>query len=914
MKSITLCCLAGMGLCSAAYAYDGRRTDTIFPPAGVIHRDTADLLLRQTATLSGYSVPGSVLSQAPVADVTNSLSGRFPGLYLLQSTGQPGFDAGIFSLRGQSPTILVNGVPRNYTDIDMNDIESVTVLKDAAATALYGARAQGGLLLIKTKRGVNAPPVVSFTSQYGVQEPTRLPRLLNSFDYATLYNEALRNDGRAPLYSDQELEAYRTHSDPFRYPDVNWYDQAVKRSTPFARFNLNMRGGTQKASYFASLSYLDQAGIFKTDGSNTYNTNAGFKRYNLTAGLDIQLDRDTEVGLNVLGNLGNTQEPGALTSQLFANMAGTPPNAYPIFNPDGSLGGNSDYRNNIFAQLNRSGYRTGSTRNIAVDGRVKRYLPFITKGLYAAANVSFYSSYYENVNFSKSFPVFKMDIGSAGDTTYQKFGDITAQQKNPDVVLVNRQFFTQFMLGYDKTAGHHNISGLLLAHRDQVTNGMELPSEMWQFGGRGDYNWKEQVYVQLNAMWASYNYLPTVTRRVFLPSAALAWDVMKSGWTGSGSVISQLKPRIAYGLTANANAGYFAYNQSYVGTGGYTFGNSPVGSGGVTEGSLANPRRDWEIGKKLNAGIDGSFFNDHLQVGGDYFVHRFVDLIQLPGTSSGMLGNTWPPMNLGRNEYRGFEVYAGYRNKVGALHYNIIANLYSEQSKVLFQDEITRPHPWLERTGKPVNAMFGYEAIGFMTEKDITDKTPSVTGYTPVPGDLKFKDQNNDGLIDADDQVQIDRLKPVYYYGVTLGVAWKGFNLNAVLYGTQNRTLNMGRGTYWEFQGLGSPVFGHHLNRWTPETAATADYPRLSAGANPNNHTASSFWIKNGDYIRLKNLQLGYTFTQSWLQSVRLKEVRLFVTGYNLLTSTKLKDFDPESYLMGYPNMRVFNAGLNIKF
>ncbi len=360
------------------------------------------------------------------------------------------------------------------------------------------------------------------------------------------------------------------------------------------------------------------------------------------------------------------------------------------------------------------------------------------------------------------------------------------------------------MLGYDKSIGHHNISGLLLAYRDQNTNGMELPAEMWQYGARGDYNWKQQVFVQLNAMWASYNYLPSVTRKVFLPSASVAWDVMQSGLTGKG-IISQLKPRFAYGLTANANAGYFAYNQSYVSTGGYTFGNSPVGSGGVTEGALANPRRDWEIGKKLNAGIDGSFFDDHLQLGVDYFVHRFVDLIQAPGSSSGLLGNTWPVMNLGRNEYRGFEAYAGYRNKVGALHYNIIANLYSEQSKVLFQDEIARPYPWLERTGRPVGASFGYEATGFMTEADITAKSPTVTGYTAVPGDLKFKDQNGDGLIDADDQVQIDRLKPVYYYGVTLGLAWKGFDLSAVFYGTQNRTINLARNSYWEFQGLGLP-------------------------------------------------------------------------------------------------------------
>lgn len=914
MKSITLCCLAGMGFCTAAYAYDGGRTDTLFPPAGVIHRDTADLLLRHTATLSGYSVSGSVLNQAPVADVTNSLSGRFPGLYLLQSTGQPGLDAGLFSLRGQTPTILLNGVPRNYTDIDLNDIESVTVLKDAAATALYGARAQGGLLLIKTKRGLNAPPVVSFTAQYGVQDPTQLPNVLNSYDYATLYNEALRNDGRAPLYSDQELEAYRTHSDPYRYPDVNWYDEVLKRSTPIARINLNMRGGTQKASYFASVSYLDQAGIFKTDGSNTYSTNANYKRYNLTAGLDIQLDRDTEVGLNVLGNLGNSQEPGFFTSSTFFNMASTPPNAYPIFNPDGSLGGNSDYRNNIFAQLNRGGYRTNSTRNLAVDGRVKRYLPFITKGLYVAANVSFYSSYFETVNFAKNFPVFKMNIDAAGDTTYQKFGDVSAQQKNPDVAQVNRQLFTQFMLGYDKSLGQHNISALLLAHRDQNTNGMELPAEMWQYGARGDYNWKEQFYVQLNAMWASYNYLPSATRRVFLPSGSVAWDVMRSGLIGSNNIITALKPHLAYGYTANANAGYFAYNQSYSGTAGYTFGVSPVGTGGVAEGSLVNPRRDWEIGKKFNAGIDGSFFNGHLQLGADYFIHRFVDLIQAPGRSSALLGNTWPVMNLGRNEYRGFEAYAGYRNNAGSLHYNITANLYSEQSKVLFQDEIGRPYPWLERTGKPVGVPFGYETIGYMTEADITAKAPTVTGYTAVPGDLKFKDQNGDGLIDADDQVQIDRLKPVYYYGMQLGLAWKGFDLNAVFYGTQNRTINLGRSSYWEFQGLGTPVFGHHLQRWTPETAATAEYPRLSAGPNPNNHAPSSFWIKNADYFRLKNLQLGYTFQQAWLKSVRLKEARVFVTGYNLLTSTKLKDLDPESYSLGYPNMRVFNAGINIKF
>lgn len=880
---------------------------------------------------STSTVYNADLIKVPVAGINNALSGRLTGLYTLQSNGRPGADGTSITVRGNTPLVLVNGIPRDYPSIDPEEIESVTILKDGLSTVMLGQQASNGVIMITTRKGEVGKQRISLTAQAGLQSAIKLPKPLGAFDYATLYNEALANDGKAPRYTAADLNAWATGSDPVFHPNVDWYSTILKPNTTFSRYNLNTYGGGNSTRYFLDVDYLNQSGILKQDDErNTYSTNTDYKRYLVRTNIDIDITPTTFLNLNLFGRIQNGNQPGGAganngifttgttlssfgSNNVFAQLAAIPNNAYPIFNPDQSLGGTSDYQTNLWGATTRSGYFYNSSRDISADISLKKTLDKVTKGLWLKALASFNHSVSENIIRTKQYAVYK--LASTNPDVYQKFG-IDGQQVNLTTNTgQSRNLFVDFSAGLDKTYGNHGIN-VLLKYNSQNIQANQIALINNNLAGRINYNYKEKYLAEAALSYSGLNRYAEGHRYGFFYGFGLGWNIAKEDFLKDTQWLNALKIRANYAYTGNANPGYFAYNQYYVAGNTYNYGApTPTAIAGTAEGILANPHITWEKANQYNVGIDASLFNNKLSVAADYFNNKNFDLVQTRGRSSALLGTTYPPENIGVSRYSGLEFDLKYSNNVGNFNYYIAPNVFSLQKIIQYQDEIDRPYSWMQRTGQREDQTFGYVATGLFQNQAEINSSAKILGYTPVPGDIKYQDLNNDGIINELDIKALKNNNPIWFYGLNLGFSYKGFDFSALLQGVQNRYVYVSGSTEWAFQnsGLGQ-AFEQNMGRWTPATAATATQPRLTIGANPNNEASSSYWLHDGSYVRLKNVELGYTLPKGVTNKLKLASVRFFVNAVNAYTLSAYDRVDPEVYGNGYPLQRVVNAGLNVKF
>lgn len=884
-----------------------------------------DQVLQSQAVISGNE-----LLSFPVSQIESALYGKFAGLYISQTSAKPGDDAPSITLRGRTPLILVDGVPRNLTNVDPEQIASVSVLKDALGTAMYGMRGGNGVILIETKRGGIAPRKISFTAQTAIQKQLNTPSFLNAADYSTLFNEALINDGKQPIYTAAAIEKYRNGSDPILYPDVDWYGTILKKKAAMQRYNLNFSGGNETARYFVDLDYLNQDGFFVSDPTrNTYETNNSYKRYGFRTNIDADLTKNLLLSLNIFGRIRNGNEPGALDAGLsgitgsdviYSSLLRTPNNAYPVLNPDGSFGGNQQFNYNLYGQVVGSGYRPSYNRNLGVDLSLRQKLDGLLDGLYIKGKGSFNTYYSELINRSKSFAVYEYLPNPEGKPIINKYGTDGSQNNSSTIELTNRQIYAEMLLGYDQVFGKHEINASLNFNSDNLITGSDLSLNNNAIAGRFQYNYSKKYFVELVSSYMGMNRYPKNHQWGFFPAAGLGWDISKEDFLKSVTALNQLKIRGSYGKSGdNTGAGYFVYDQFYNGSSSVYFASPATSNGSMVEAQLANPNITWESVHKLNLGVDLAAFQNKLQFSAEYYQHKYSDLLQQRGTNaSAMLGNSRPDENIGKRTYSGVELTAGFFEKTGNVNWFVNANVTFSKSRVDFMDEVIRPYDWMKRTGLPVGQAFGMVADGFFNNQAEIDNSAKVDGYKAVPGDIRYKDLNGDGVINVFDEQAIGNTKPLVLYGLTAGFNYKGFEFSMVWNAITNRNVYvMGPGTY-EFQSVGiggyGQAFNHHLDRWTPETAATATYPRLTVGTNINNQRASSFWLKNGSYLRLKNAELAYSLPQRWISCVKIDRARIFVNGTNLLTFTGLDRVDPEVVAWDYPNQRVFNLGINLQF
>lgn len=913
--------LFALTLCSGAIALaqtKEKKDSTPAPPPVQLIYTTVPKHLTATSTEALYS---NDILRSPVTSIKSTLTGRMAGLYSFQASGQPGNDGASLSLRGTDPLVIIDGVVANLSIFNLEDVESVTLQKDALSSAMMGMRGSNGALLITTKKGKPETQGISFTAQTSFQQSLGAPKVLNAYDYATLYNEALLNDGLPFRYTQADLDAYKNGTDPYGRPNVNWREQVIKPNSRFDRYSLNASGGNGFARYYVSLEHVNQTGFLVTSDLNKYNTNNNFKTYVIRSNVDINVTKSLSGGIYLLGRILSGNEPGSTTGSILGSILNTPNNSYPVYNVNGSFGGNSQFQNNILAQTISSGYRLNYKRDMLANFYLKQKLDVITPGLWAQIKTAFNATLSEDINRSKSFAVYQM-ITTTNPVTYNLYGVNGTQANGNSIVYQGRSNYTELSLGYDRVfAEKHGVNALVLANSDNSVSGGDLPYTISGISGRFAYNFKEKYVAEAAFGYNGSNRYPPEGdfKRAFFPAVGLAWNMDREEFLSSSNFISRLKLYGSFGKTGWDDPGYFSYYQRFFDASSVFFGTSAGSQTAITEQPLANANIDFEKANKFNTGIDAAFLNNRLTFSVEYFNNKFYDLLQVRGRSSALLGNTYPRENIGTNRYRGAEFKLGWQEKTNAgLQYFALLNMSLLRSKILYMDEVQYPHYWMNRTGWAVGQTFGYIANGlFQTQQEISNSATTV-GYTAQLGDIKYKDLNKDGVIDQLDVTQIGRkFAPLVFFGLSLGAEYKGFDFSALIQGVTNRDVYVGGSSIWAFQNNGfGQAYENNLNRWTPATAATATYPRVNIGSNGNNHAQSSFWLRNGDYARLKQIELGYNVPQQWLTRIKLDNIRLFVRGYNLFTvqSKELDGRDPEVIsAFSYPMQRLLNFGINIK-
>lgn len=839
----------------------------------------------------------------------------------------------LISARGQSPVAIVDGVERDLYSIDPEAIESVTIQKDALSNMFLGMRSSRGALIITTKNpDAKGGFHLSLTGKFGISSALKSgPNPLSAYQYAYLLNEALLNDGKSPLYTYDDFEAYRNGTSPYLHPDVNWKDAIMNNSTTSQAYNLNVTGGGRVAQYFVSLGYYSENGLFKTSDANSYNTNFKYNRYLITSKVNINVTDEFKVSMSLMGRIEKGNQPGGISgtgySDLLSNVWQTPNNAYPVLNPNGTYGGNASYTQNLYAQTTGSGYISSNTRDVVGTINLKYDFDKLVRGLSVGATGNISSQVRNAIVRTKQAQVFQYSITQQGNEAYDKYGDVSSQTNSYRSVSTYQYMYGKMYVDWERQFGMHGVKASLWGDTRTILNNYDLPMIPSNIGQKVEYNYDNKYFAQAAVTESYYNRYDNGRRWGTFWAVGLGWDISKEKFM-EASKIDQLKLRATYGHTGNGidNAGYFSYLKRYNEDGGfwYSNGTSMSNGGSVSEISpLANTLLTWEKGRKINVGLDLTLLKNRLTLSADYYNDYYYDILQSRGKSIQLLGIAYPAENIGKTRYYGLETQLSWQDHIGKVNYYVSANWSMEQNKRLFMDEQYVPYDYLKMTGQPTGTIYGLVATGFLTAKDIADGYPVMNGFNNIQaGDVKYKDMNGDGEINEFDRTVIGGDKPTCYFGIDLGFEWKGLEVTALIQGAYNRDLyNSDRTLLEGFQVIGQSygqAYTNLLNRWTPETAETATYPRLTAGGNMynyGNNWNSSLFVQNGNYIRLKNATVSYklpeNFCRNYLGGLRVK---IFVQGQNLLTWSRTRLQDPEVTFTSYPLQRTITTGINLNF
>lgn len=939
---------------------------------------------KETLTGAISSVKTDALLRSPNTSVANSLAGQITGLSSVATSGQPGKEdpsiyirgAGSLSDAGSSPLILVDGVERSFFQMDPNEIESVTVLKDASATAVFGVRGANGVVLVTTRRGEEGKAKIQVTSSVGITQPTRILKSADSYTYATMMNERSRNDNTPEIFDQYTLERFRLKDDPVMYPDVNWREYLMKKASVQTQHNVNVSGGTKDVRYFISLGFLYQDGLLKQFKSQGYDNNYKYTRYNYRSNLDINLTSSTVLKLGLGGIVGVRQEPKDNSDQwghdLFRGMDESQPfvspgivDGRPIETYDGRYP--SILLNNVFFGYYGKGYMGSTANTMNMDLTLTQKLDFVTKGLSAEVKGAYNTVYTSkkkrlaSVEIYQPFYTSEIDNPTLGyddpafdKTLLYKVKDGTENKRmgyEEDNKSRGRDWYFEASLRYNRKFGDHNVGGLVLYNQTKKyypSTWTDVPRGYVGLVGRVTYDYKSRYMAEFNVGYnGSENFAPDKRFGTF-PAMSLGYVLSEESFMKKQKVIDYLKIRASVGLVGNDNmnnnrflylADGYAIDQSGKSNEGYGFSDPLYGYNfgynntesikGAFENRIGNPNVTWEKALKQNYGLDINFLNNRLRVGVDvFFEHREDILIQrktIP-VFYALSSSLMPAVNYGKVDNKGYEIEIKWNDKVRDVNYWIDGNVSYSKNKIIEQDEVEPNEPYMWRTGKSTGTVFGYVFDRFYNEYDFNaDGTLkeglSDPGVAVYPGDCKYADLNGDNVIDSDDVTDIGYpTRPAYTFGLNYGINYKGWSFTMNWVGAAQRSLLLEQQYRGAFAGGSAGLMQFHVDeRWTPETAETATLPRFSVNTSKHNSSQnSSVWLRNGDYLRLKTLQLGYTFTRGMLlKKLGISQLGITLSGYNLLTFDHFKIMDPESnpsWSSTYPVSKIYNLGLNITF
>ena len=911
--------------------------------------------------------------KTPSASLTTTLAGRLAGVVAVQRTGEPGKDAADIWIRGistpntSSPLVLVDGVERSFNDIDPEDIESLTTLKDASATAVYGVRGANGVILIKTKPGKVGKPTVSADYYESFTRFTKMVDLADGITYMNAANEAMRNDGIATKYTEDQIRNTIAGKDSYLYPNVDWLKEIFNDWGHNRRVNVNVRGGSEKVAYYASVSYFNETGMTVTDKNiNTYDSKMKYSRYNFTTNLNIDVTPTTKVEIGAQGYLGEGNYPAISSADLYNAAMSISPVEYPkmfFVNGEAYVPGTSTNNNfnNPYSQATRRGYDNLTKNQIYSNLRITQDLDMLTKGLKLTAMYAFdvYNEIHvhqdraeSTYNFLDTSVPYDMDGQPILQRIYEGSNVLSYKQETSG----NKKTYLEASLNYDRTFNDdHRVSALFLFNQQSKllypkgTLEDAIPYRMMGIAGRATYSWKDRYFAEFNIGYnGAENFSPKHRFGTF-PAFGVGWVISNEKfWQPLSKTVSFLKIRYTDGKVGNSEVSdrRFMYLDQMKENGdyGYKFGPNGTKWSGYETVNMAVDLI-WEESRKQDLGIDIKLFNDDLSIVFDLFKERRENiLLKREHSIPSFLGyNTSAPYgNIGIIENKGFDGTIEYNKRINkdwvlALRGNITFN----KDKWIQGELPEQKYEWMNQYGRNINGVKGYVAEGLFTQAEIDDMarweslSDANKAITPKPfasqfgtvkaGDIKYKDLNNDGQIDAYDQTYISRGDvPTTVYGFGFTVGWKDLSVGMMFQGVAGAERVLNGSSINPFNGGGGSgnLYSNIGDRWTEENPdQNAFYPRLSYGSETtssiNNFQKSTWWVRNMNFLRLKTLQVSYNLPKPWVNKVHLKNAAVYVMGTNLFTLSRFKLWDPELNTdngASYPNTTSYSVGINFTF
>lgn len=928
------------------------------------------------------SIDNKELIKSPVASVSNTLAGALPGISSVQTSGQPGNDAADIYVRGvggldnsmSKPLIMVDGVEREFSQIDPNEIESISILKDASSTAVFGVRGANGVVLVTTRRGKQGKAKVSVSTSLGLQQPISLVEQTGSYEYARFWNMKNRLDGvteEKQYFTPEQIEAYRTGSDPIMYPNMKWMDYVFNNVFLQSKNNVNISGGSDNVKYFISVGYLYQNGILKDLPGQNYSNNYRYDRYNYRANIDAKLTKTTNMKMNIGGNLGKTQEPLTIegvknawvVTQIWSHPFSGPGfiNGVRTLIPKGFIPVSDTMRDGMFAFYGQ-GYKQNYKTTLNLDVDITQKLDVLTKGLSASVKGA-----YDN-----NFNLLKTRQGGSVESQivyYQSYFDTngTMPQTDPDydkthIFVPNgsdtplsyaesqgrgQKWYIEGRINYDRTFGDHKVSGLLLYNQSREyypkkSDGSDAPYQFIPRGyvglvGRATYAYRSKYLFDANIGYnGSENFAPGKTRFGVFPAFSAGWVASAEKFMENQKIVDYLKFRVSWGRVGNdkgVNTRFMYMPSVWQSSGSYSFGvNNPTAQQAFAMSQMGNPEVTWETADKQNYGIDAHFLNNRLSFTFDYFMEHRKGILISPQSTPSIIATSLPNLNLGKVDNRGYEIALGWKDRIGKeFNYYVDANVSFARNKIIFKDEVPKLYDYMNETGGPTGRHTGvYKYIRLYQYSDfIKDANGELILHPELPqpyqrvypGDAMYQDLNGDNIVDGNDKcVTGYSNRPEYTFGLNMGFNWKGFSLSMQWTGATNVDKQYEIDYRIPFTNAGKRGLLTYFydGCWTPENQLGAKYPRAAETSESWNSELSTLWIEDASYLRLKSLNIGYTISgKEFLKKIGINSLGITFSGYNLLTFTPLKYIDPEGVTNNsgtYPLVKVYSFGLNLNF